>query len=245
MKSKKQPTKPAKETERGRAIAVYNPLPIFDEVRLEAKSRVERQRGFSRHLQLVYEAPDWSLATLLSWVIWRDQNRICDISRYSDWRDQWSAQVRYGTDGMNAIAAWRLALNALKNGELVAIEQGVSRTAEHWFGIKADRRSARTIFNRDPRFRREKVLQQWPAEANQVLRKHRKYSSRPAAAKIYNEYIRYASRENKRPSAQGFTTYARDQGLQGDRELLRAEFRERNPDRQLGRPPNGKGNSPK
>ena len=143
----KQPTKPAKET------AVYDPPAIADAIPLEAG--VERQSDFSRHVQLVYDAHDWSVATLLSWVIWRDQNRICKISHYSDWR----ATVRYGAeDGMNAMAAWRMVLMALKNGELVAIEDGVPLAAEHWYGVKANSKKRGTVLRRNMHFGRESVL---------------------------------------------------------------------------------------
>jgi hypothetical protein len=243
MKSKKQPSKPTKETERGRAIAVYNPLTIFDEVLLDAKSRVEQQSGFSRHVQLVYDAPDWSLAALLSWVIWQDQNRICDINHCSDWRNLWSRQVRYEADGMNAMTAWRTVLTALQNGKLVAIENGAARAAEHWYGVEATTKGASASFNRNPHFRREEVLHQWPAEANQVSRRPRKYSSPKNVQKIYEEYIQYTSHENKRPTQSGLTTYALDKGWSGNRNLLRDEFRQRNPDMKVGRP--RKENSPK
>lgn len=241
MPSKKQLIKLTKETERRRTIAVNDPPPTADATLLEAKSRAEQQSGFSRQVQLVYDAPDWSLATLLSWVIWQDQNRISDISCYSDWR----AMVRYGTDGMSAMAAWGMVLMALKNGELVAIEDGAPLAAEHWYGIKATSKSASTAFHRNPHFRREEVLHQWPAEANQVSRRPRKYSSPKNVQKIYEEYIQYTSHENKRPTQGGLTTYARDKGWSGNRNLLRDEFRQRNPDMKVGRPRTGKENSPK
>jgi hypothetical protein len=219
----KQPTKPAKET------AVYDPPAIADAIPLEAG--VERQSDFSRHVQLVYDAPDWSVATLLSWVIWRDQNRICKISHYSDWR----ATVRYGAeDGMNAMAAWRMVLMALKNGELVAIEDGVPLAAEHWYGVKANSKSASTVFRRNMHFGRESILnhQQLGITPTKVKRKVVKIAD---AEKAYSEYINSLPK-GFQPTLVGFETFAKHNNLRGGRNRLRTLFHIKHPGLKRGRP---------
>jgi hypothetical protein len=75
----------------GRALIPFEILSPWGKVLLEAKGRVEAERGKLLHAELTYAQPVWGFGAVLSMMIWGDPLRV---DRIRDGRDGLSRMAR-------------------------------------------------------------------------------------------------------------------------------------------------------
>lgn len=116
----------------------------------DSNSKKENAQKYSRS---IFEAPAWSLWPVLSWIAYRDPDRMATISS----RDALRAVRLYFSMAptFDDPRPERTLSKALQSGTLQAIKNGDPLSAEAWFGKEP-------WSHGDVFFRRNDVLAAWP-----------------------------------------------------------------------------------
>jgi hypothetical protein len=141
-----------------------------------SKPRATTDEARADRAEIAFQNPDWSLGNILSWIAFRDRERICELR---DRRDL-LAHRRYSSMGAPSVKgadkADRLLLYALKDGGVMAIKNGKRILGRCWFGKSTSELSD------DLRFQRIEALKRWP-EVNGAQKQPRGGGPRPVSSK--------------------------------------------------------------
>ena len=128
--------------------------PIAEQMRAWRKLCAERE----------FQSPDWSLGNTLSWLAFHDPALICQLKRRLSvlWYGIYKHPKRgasFAVRPMLVPRADQTLLDALMDGQLTAIRNGIEIPSSYWFGKHVKHLSD------DLRFRRMEVLAAFPAQS--------------------------------------------------------------------------------
>jgi hypothetical protein len=111
-----------------------------------------------------FQSPDWSLGNTLSWLAFHDPALICQLKgRLSiSWYGLYKHEDRSASLAVRPMLVPRAdqtLLDALMDGQLTAIRNGIEIPSSYWFGKHSKHLSD------DLRFRRMEVLAAFPAQS--------------------------------------------------------------------------------
>jgi hypothetical protein len=193
-----------------RSLVIFSSISIWQAVLDRADELLQRDREQRVYGELMYKHRDWSLGAVLSLLIWKDRGLLGRIGEgsngFHEWRSAWSQQVRYGSEGTNAVDAFRFLLDALKRGDVGSIEQYERQSREHWYGVPSDTHGAQIAFGRNPRFDRDEILAWYgavvsPPDSNPAPDRGDRERRCMESAKAY---IQRETRAGRRPTKAGF-----------------------------------------